>query len=232
MFIESRDFYETETAFLSKILDLNDIDLSKGKLVVKAHEKEIYCLTDKLILAKVHRENDGVYPFSKVDFLSHKLQEIIFPQFVPKIYFALFDNEVAPLFILERIKLDKLHIAYNIQRQNFHKSNGRKFYYDNKFLKLEEKDNIDELAKLHSQKVDIMQKEYLYLMNKYGVAFDHSHVNITWKDNNIPVSLEVHKCRRDYLFNLSICKKYINSLDINNSKVEALIIINRIEQLL
>jgi hypothetical protein len=232
LFIECRDFYETETAFLSKSFGLDDIDLTKGKLAVKAHEKEIYCLTDKLILAKVHRDNEGVYPFSKVDFLSHKLQEIIFPKFVPKIYIALFDNEDTPLFILERIKLDKLHMAYNIKRQNFHKSNGRKFYYDTEFLKLEEKDDIDELARLHSEKTDKMQKEYSYLIGKYGLAFDHSHVNITWKNADTPVSLEVHKCRRDYLFNLSKCKEYLNSLENSGTKEEALVIINCIEQLL
>lgn len=232
MFIECQDFYETEKAFLSKSINLDDIDFHNAKLVVKAHEKEIYCLLNELILANVHRDNDGIYPFSKVDFLSHKLQEIVFPQFVPKIHFALFGNLDTPAFILERIKLDKLHIAYNIQRQNFHKSNGRKFYYDTEFLKLEGNDDIDKLSRLHFEKIDKMQKEYSYLINKYGIAFDHSHVNITWKGDGTPVSLEVHKCRRDYLFNLSKCKEYINSLDNGNTKEEALVIINRIEQLL
>ncbi|MBB6697571.1 hypothetical protein [Clostridium algidicarnis] len=233
MFIECSDFYETETSFLSKSLNLDEIDLSKGKLAVKAHEKEIYCLSNELILAKVHRDNDGVYPFSKVDFLSHKLQEIIFPQFVPKIHFALFDNADTPMFVLQRIKLDKLHIAYNVQRQNFHKSNGRNFYYDPDFLKLDENDDIDELAKEHFKKINRMQEEYSYLIDKYGLAFDHSYVNITWKDNDIPISLEVHKCKRDYLFNLNKCKKYFYNLNNNNErKEEALIILNRIEQLL
>ena len=45
--------------------------------------------------------------------------------------------------------------------------------------------------------------------------------------------LEVHKCRRDYLFNLSKCKEYFNKLNTDNEKMEeALIILNQIEQLL
>lgn len=232
MLINCRDFYETKTAFLSKSINIDDIDFDKNELVVRAHEKEIYCLSHKLILVKVHRENQGTYPFSKVDFLSHKLQEIIFPQFVPKIHLAFFDNPDTPTFILERIKLDKLHMAYNIQRQKVHKSNGRNFYYSPNFLKLAEEDNIEELAEEHFERVSRMQKEYSYLIDKYGLAFDHSQVNITWKDNDIPVSLEVHKCRRDYLFNLDKCKDYIHNLMDSKEKEDTLIIINRIEELL
>lgn len=231
MFINCRDFYETEKALLSKNINI-DTDLSEAKLVVKAHEKEIYCLPNELILAKVHRDNDGGYPFSKVDFLSHKLQEIIFPQFVPKIHVALFDNPDTPVFILQRIKLDKYHIAYNRQRQDFHQSNGRKFYYDTDFLKIDENEDIFELSRIHFEKVNKMQKEYSYLIDKYGLAFDHSPVNITWKNDNVPVSIEVHKCRRDYLFNLDQCKNYLKGLDHSKDKEDALIIINRIEELL
>ena len=232
LLIECRDFFETESAFLSKEISLSNIDITKGNLVVKAHEKEIYCLNDKLILAKVHRDNDGIYPFSKVDFLSHKLQEIIFPQFVPKIYFALFDNEDTPCFVLERIKLDKLHIAYNIKRQEFHKTNGSHYYYDPEFLNLDKNNNIEELSEEHFKKVNKIQKDYSYFIYKYGLAFDHSHVNITWKHNNIPVSLEVHKCRREYLFNLNKCKEYIDNISASSLKTEAKIILNRIEELL
>ena len=167
-----------------------------------------------------------------MDFLSHKLQEIIFPQFIPKIHFALFDNPDTPAFILERIKLDKLHIAFNIQRQDFHQSNGRKFYYDAEFLQLDENDDISELARMHYDKINKMQMEYSYLIDKYGLAFDHSHVNITWKNDNVPVSLEVHKCRRDYLFNMDKCKSYIDSIDNSEDKEDALIITKRIEELL
>ncbi len=123
-------------------------------------------------------------------------------------------------------------MAYNIQRQKFHRSNGRNFYYSPSFFKLYEEDNIDGLAKEHFKKVSKMQKEYSYLMDKYGLAFDHSQVNITWKDNDIPVSLEVHKCRRDYLFNLEKCKDYIHNLKESKEKEDALIIMNRIEELL
>ena len=119
MLIECSDFYETETSFLSKNLNYHDLELTKAKLVVKAFEKEISTLYNDLIIAKIHRDNNCSYPFSKVDFLSHKLQEIIYPQCVPKIHFGIFDNNEEPMFILERVPLDKLHIAYNIKRQKY-----------------------------------------------------------------------------------------------------------------
>ncbi len=161
MFIECMDFYETDTGLLPKSLDLNKIDLSSGKLVVKAHEKEIYLISNHLVMAKVHRDNQGVYPFSKIDFLSHKLQEIIFPQHVPKIHLALFESKDSPIFLLERINLDKLHIAYNLQRQIYHKSCGMDYYYDPEFLKLDENDDIDALERMHSEKVEECREIFL-----------------------------------------------------------------------
>lgn len=129
--------------------------------------------------------------------------------------------------------MDKLHIAYNIQRQIFHKANGRKFFFDKDFLRLDENDDIDELARTHAEKVDKMQRRYSCLLDKYGIAFDYSHVNIAWNDNDTPIALEVHKCRREYLFNFTKCKEYFNNLNADNPKrEEGIYILNRIGQLL
>lgn len=232
MLLDCSDFYETETSFLSKNLNYHDLELGKAQLVVKGFEKEISTLYNDLIIARVHRDNNCSYPFSKVDFLSHKLQEIIYPQCVPKIHFGIFDNKEEPMFILERVPLDKLHIAYNIKRQKYYQDNSKNYYFNSDFFTLSANDDIDRLAKEHNIKVTNMQHEYDNFVNKYGIAFDHSHVNITW-NNNIPISVEVHKCRRDYLFNFNNCFNYINSLPQDKElKKEALTILNRIEELL
>jgi hypothetical protein len=213
MLIKCRDFYETEDGFMSSSININEIDFSQRKLVVKAHEKEIYTLMDNYILAVIHRDNDGTYNFSKVDFLTHKLQEIIFPQFVPKIHFAFFEEVDTPSYVLERVGLDKLHIAHNVSRQKHHQDSGMAYYYDPEFLTLDENDDINALSKEHVDKIEVMQNKYMYLIDKYGIAFDHSSVNITWDVNGDPISLEVHKARRDYLFNYENCKYYFESLD-------------------
>ena len=232
MLLECKDFYETETSFLSKELNYRDLELNKAKLVIKAHEKEISTLYNNLIIAKIHRDNNCSYPFSKVDFLSHKLQEIIYPHCVPKIYFGIFDNQENPYFVLERVPLDKLHKAYNIKRQKYHQANEKTYYFEEDFFALSPNDNIDELAKEHNIKVTNMQHEYADFVNKYGIAFDHSHANITWNED-IPVSLEVHKCRRDYLFNYDNCLRYIEGLPNDKEhKKDALAIIYRIAELL
>jgi hypothetical protein len=88
------------------------------------------------------------------------------------------------------------------------------------------------LAAAHVLKVELMQKEYSYLIEQYGLAFDHSPVNITWEGNGFPVSLEVHKYRRAYLFQFDRCKEYLNSLKACKEKEEGILIISRIEQLL
>jgi len=232
MFIECEEFYETENAFLSKVVSLENINFSNKKLVVKAHEKEIYTLSNSLIEAVIHRDNSGEYPFSKVDFLSHKLQEIVFPEYVPKIYFGFFNNKSKPSFILERIALDNCHKAYNIKRQRHHIKNKKDYYFDEIFFKIEKENTIDALAEEHFTKVNKIQKDCEYFIDEYGIAFDHSHVNIAWKKNGEPISLEVHKCRRDYLFNYRKCFKYIDSMDNSKSREEGLRILKRIKQLI
>lgn len=76
-----------------------------------------------------------------------------------------------------------------------------------------------------------MQRNFSYLLDKYGIAFDHSGVNITWREHDIPVSVEVHKCRRDYLFNFNKCEDFFRSLDDDKMNKDALVIIDRIRQL-
>lgn len=233
MLINCMDFYETENAFLSNIVDIKKLDFANRKLVVKAHEKEIYYLNDNIMQAVIHRDNDGLYPFSKVDFLSHKLQELIFPQHMPKVYCADFSNQYLPYFIIQKIKLDKFHIACNIQKQLIHQHEGKKYYFSSDFLSLDNSYNINKLANEHYDRITSMQSKYEHLLSKYGIAFDHSSVNIVWGNDKTPISLEIHKCRRDYLFSYDICYKYFNRLNLNNSiKNNGLRILKRIKVLL
>ena len=177
-------------------------------------------LNDNLIIAKIHRDNDGVYPFSKMDFLSHKIQELVYPDFVPKIYAADFTEKAMPIYVIEKIPLDKRHIAFNILRQKHHQEEGRNYKYNPEFLKIDSNEDIETLAKQHIQMVDTMKNEVCNnLLSEKGIAFDYSYVNITWR-NNLPVSLEVHKHARDYLFNYDKCLEYFKKKYPNTEQKE------------
>ena len=226
-------FYETENSFNGTEIDY--ISLAKSNmnnLLVKAHEKEIYLLNDNVIVAKIHRDNDGVYPFSKLDFLSHKIQELVYPNLVPKIYAADFTEEETPMYIVEKIPLEKYHIAYNIWRQKDNQQKRLDYKYNPDFLKINSNEDIETLAKRHIQMVDIMKNElYSNLLLEKGIAFDYSYVNITWR-NNLPVALEVHKCQRDYLFNYDKCLEYFKEKHPDTEQREnGLRILERINEL-
>jgi len=217
-------FYETENGFNDITTDY--ISLAKAKanrknLLVKAHEKEIYSLNlnNNVIIAKIHRDNKGVYPFSKLDFLSHKIQELVYPNLVPKIYAADFTEKSTPMYIVEKIPLEKYHIAYNIWRQQDNRQKGLDYKYNPDFLKINSNEDIETLAKRHIQMVDVMKDEYGDLLLEKGIAFDYSYVNITWR-NNLPVALEVHKCQRDYLFNYDKCMEYFKEKYPNTEQKE------------
>jgi len=219
------DFIEVEDGFVSKDKTVTKIDFSQLKLLVKAYEKEIYDLTDNLILAKPHADNEGNYPYSKIDYLTHKLLELIFPDNVPKLFEAKFNGQT--YIVIEKIDLDPLHKAYNIWRQEVHKKEGLKYDYDNSFLKVD--DDITTLCKMHTEKVNQLQERHQNNLETYGITFDHSHVNVTWRDSGF-VALELHKFQRDYLFNYDKCHNYFSQLkDVRREK--GLEILRRIKEL-
>ncbi|MBI9011396.1 MAG: hypothetical protein JEZ08_04140 [Clostridiales bacterium] len=229
MLKDIHDFYEVSDGFESKYTTL-DCNFSSLECLVKAHEKEIYNYSDELIVAKIHRDNKGDYPFSKLDFLSHKLLELVYPKNVPKLMAASFENQDLPYYILEKIQLDELHKAYNISRQRVHQNSGECYNYSSSFLDVD-KDNVERLAEEHFQKVNHMQIKYADNLKTYGITFDHSQVNITWR-KDIPIALEVHKCQRDYLFDYKRCFEYFNGLSITDDRRnKGLDLLNRIQEL-
>jgi hypothetical protein len=225
-------FYETQYCFNDLKIDyIKQFKTKSKKLLVKAHEKEIYEFDEKIIAAKIHRDNDGVYPFSKLDFLSHKIQELLYREVVPKLYAADFTDANAPVYFVERITLDGYHKAYNITRQIANKSKGLDYKYDKCFFEIGESDNIYELADKHIEMADEMKVKYSHFFDYYGITFDYSNVNIAWKDGN-PVSLEVHKCQRDYLFHYDKCLFYFkNNCKDNYTKEIGLALLRRIDEL-
>jgi len=165
-----------------------------------------------------------------MDFLSHKLLEMIFPQNVPKLFAASFEDESKPFFILEKIDVDPLHKAYNVSRQRVHQKKGLSYTYDKDFLSVEN-EKIEGLTKLPFEKVEQLKIDYKSNLNDYGLTFDHSQVNITWCDNQ-PIALELHKCPSDYLFDYNTCKKYFNSLNETNTiKEKGIEILRRMAEL-
>lgn len=217
--------HEDECSIRLADFEIQDVDFNCLELLVKAHEKEIYDYGD-YIIARTHHDNDGDYPFSKLDFLTHKLQELIYPDNVPKIYAGYFGEDT--YYVLEKVVLDPRHKAYNISRQQVHKNEGLDYDYSDKFLDTP-KDDVERLMKEHYEMVLNMQKKHAHNLTTYGITFDHSHVNITWKDH-LPVALEVHKCQRSYLFDRVTCREYItNKMVINRDK--ALYLIDRIDEL-
>jgi len=225
-------FYETESCFNDVHADyLKNAGTENKKLLVKAHEKEIYEYGDHLVIAKIHRDNNCTYPFSKMDFLSHKIQELLYPENIPKIYAADFTDSDKPVFVIERIKLDKFHTAFNIVRQRHHQNEGLDYQYDRDFLSVDPSEDIEILASRHMQMVDEMKKSYENLLPEKGIAFDYSYVNIAWR-NQQPVALEVHKSQRGYLFCPEICYHYFDKVHQNQDEKEiAMKILKRIEQL-
>lgn len=215
--------YEDEYSIALSDFVMEDIDFTRLELLVKAHEKEIYDYGD-YIIAKPHQDNGGRYPFSKLDFLSHKLQELIYPEHVPKIYAGYFGDET--YYVLEKIMLDSRHKAYNIFRQQVHQKEGLQYDYSDRFL--DTPSDAKKLIEEHHKMVLDMQKQHAHNLSTYGITFDHSHVNITWRENQ-PVALEVHKCQRAYLFDRKKCRAYIVQMTINKDK--ALDLIDRIDAL-
>ena len=216
------DFIETVNGF--EATDIKFENISFDHLLVKAHEKEIYDFGD-YIIAKPHNDNERDYEFSKVDFLSHKLLELIYGKHVPKLYAASFADDT--YFILEKLQLDPLHKAYNVFRQGVHKKEGLDYKYDPQFLAV---DNVMTLVEEHRVKVDDIQEQFKRNLEIKGITFDHSHVNITWR-NDEPVFLEVHKGRKDYLFDYDRCFRYVETLE-NDRRELGLLLLNRIKVLL
>ncbi len=228
-----RGFYETETGF-NPLNTSNHIDWNTDskKLLVKAHERYVYDYSDKLIMTKIHRDNGGDYCFSKLDFLSHKLQEIVFPKMTPIVYAANFSDEVCPSFLIEKIQLDELHKAYNILHQKEHIRKGQDYFYCNHFFDIEESEPLNDKAQKHIDKIKEVQLQFANSINKYGIAFDHAFVNMTWRAE-VPIALEMHKCLRKYLFDYEKALFYFGNYHINKEEVkDALIILARIKELL
>jgi len=231
MYLETQDFTETEDSFKSCLLK-NERELIEQRVfLVKAHEKNIYSLPNDLILAEIHRDNDGRYNFTKLDFLSHCLLKLVFPKNVPKLFFADFSNQRCPYFILERVELDIGHICYNVSRQIVHKRNGRDFRFIKRFFNVAKDIDIDVEAKEHVRKVKQLQELRSNDINEYGITIDHSYVNITFPHGSEFVSLEVHKCNADYLFDIEKFTEYAKSIPSQKTKREAMIILDRIKEI-
>ncbi len=227
-----RGFYETETGFYPINPSIHiDWNTNSKKLLVKAHEKYVYEYNNEMIMTKIHRDNGGEYCFSKLDFLSHKLQEIVFPKMTPVVYAADFSDEIYPSFLIEKIQLDELHKAYNILHQKEHIGKGQDYFYSKDFFDTAESENLNEKAQKHIEGIKKVQLQFADSINKYGIAFDYAFVNMTWRDE-VPVALEMHKCLRKYLFNYEKAGYYFSNChqNIEESK-DALIILARIKEL-
>jgi hypothetical protein len=226
-----KGFCETEIGFIPSNCSM-DIDWTADskKLLVKAHERYVYEYNEQLIMTKIHRDNDGKYPFSKLDFLSHKLQEIVFPQITPRLYAANFSDKICPSFLIEKIQLDELHKAYNIIHQKENIIKGKDYYYNEDFFNTDESEILNNKAQEHIKKVKEIQLQFADSINKYGIAFDHAFVNMTWR-GEIPVAIEMHKCLRKYLFDYEMATYYFNNFHENKEESrDAFIILSRIKE--
>ena len=229
MIVNCRGFNEIKDGFISDEYRNIDWRTDNKKLLVKSKERYVYEYNDNLVMTKIHRDNGGGYRFTKQDFLSHKLQEIVFPQISPKVYAADFSNNDCPAFLIERIKLDDGHKAYNILHHQMHKSQGKSYAYNQSFFEVGA--NINELSDKHIQFCETVRAEYADSLVKYGIAFDHTTVNMA-QVNGIPVAIEIHKCHRTYLFDYNRCCEYFANEHKNTVEVaEAFNILKRINEL-
>lgn len=87
-----------------------------------------------------------------------------------------------------------------------HQEEGHDYRYDPSYLDTS-LDELEMLCQQHKEKVDAMQEANKNNLNDFGITFDHSYVNITWRKQDF-VALEVHKGRKDYLFNYEKCLDY------------------------
>lgn len=227
-----RGFYEIETGFIPSNSSIHiDWDTDSKKLLVKAHERYVYDYNDEMIMTKIHRDNGGEYCFSKLDFLSHKLQEIVFPKMTPVVFAANFSDRICPSFLIEKIQLDELHKAYNMLHQKEHSERGQDYFYSKDFFGIAEDEALNEKAQKHIEKIKDVQLQYADSINKYGVAFDHAFVNMTWRAG-VPIALEMHKCLRKYLLNYEKAVYYFRNCHQNQEETkDALIILARIREL-
>jgi len=224
-----RGFSEVENGFISNQYLNIDWKTDNKILLVKAHERYVYEYNENLIMTNIHRDNGGVYYFSKQDFLSHKLQEIIFPHITPKLYAANFSDKDCPMFLIQRISLDAGHKAYNILHQQMHINKGDNYEFKSSYFDVSE--SIEELSEKHKIFCEKTKAEYADSIIKYGIAFDLATVNLT-QINGIPIAVEMHKCRRPYLFNYNRCFEYFSNEHRNAQETkDALCILLRMKEL-
>jgi len=206
-----------------------DWETSNKTLLVKAHEKYVFEYSEDLIMTKIHRDNCGTYPFSKLDFLSHKLQEIVFPSISPVLYAADFSDAEHPAFLIQRISLDEGHKAYNRIHQQEHKNKGDDYRFKHDFFNISSDEA--ELADKHKKFCEKVLEKYSDSLSKYGIAFDIASVNLTQNDG-MPIAVEMHKCRRPYLFNYRRCVDYFKHEHQDKNEVdEAMNILHRIYEI-
>ncbi|MDD4125644.1 MAG: hypothetical protein PHW77_07985 [Eubacteriales bacterium] len=229
MIADCRGFNEVKDGFISRDYPCVDWNTNNKKLLVKAHERYVFEYNDDLVMTKIHRDNGGIYNFSKQDFLSHKLQEIVFPHISPKLFAADFSDNECPAFLIERITLDEGHKAYNVLHQQMHIQKGDSYEYNRSFFDIS--GNIYDLFEKHKMFCEKTKAEYADSLVKYGIAFDIAAVNLALV-NGMPAAVEMHKCRRPYLFDYKRCCEYFINEHKNACEVEeALCILTRIKEL-
>jgi hypothetical protein len=233
LLINCAGIVETETGFRCEG-PTGPVDWSTDArpLLVQAHEKAVYLYNETMVLTKVHRQNGGDYPFSKLDFLTHKLQEIVFPGMCPTLFGADFTDGECPCFLLEKIPLDDCHKAYNILHQEQNSAEGRNYSYDKRFFSLSQEADLQQKARQHLEFVKTVQQTYSNSLSRYGIAFDHAAVNMTQR-NGLPIAIEMHKCLRPYLFNYERCRRYFTvEHPCADESSTALLLLGRIGELL
>ena len=227
---ELSDFYETADEFVSKEAQLSPQEMGSKEFMVKAHEKTVYALSPVLILAQVHRDNGGTYPFSKADFLSHKITEVLFPGMVPQIYAGNFARPDTPYFVLQRIALDPLHMAFNMARQQHYRAQGLDFRLNAHLLSVEAQ-QVEVLATEHWRRCAQIHQQSGECLKAYGIEFDNCAVNISWTPQGTPIFLEVHKARRDYLLDRSRLRRYLEQeREKSAEQMRALTLLNRLDE--
>lgn len=168
MIEDCRGFYETDTGFYPSDSSVHiNWNTDTKRILVKAHERYVYDYNDEMIMTKIHRDNGGEYYFSKLDFLSHKLQEIIFPKMTPVVYAANFVDKICPSFLIEKIQLDELHKAYNILHQKENIKKGKDYFYSKDFFNNAESEILNEKAQKHIEKIKEVQKQFADSIGKY-----------------------------------------------------------------
>ena len=199
------DFIEVDNDFIN--VGLNPL-IGDFKPFTFGHEKEIHDAGDVLVCI-VDRP---IGTYSPLEFISHRIAEIIFPGQLPHLYQAIFKTN--PIFMTEKIPLDIGHICFNY---NLYKPKEFTGMYSE--IKNFSQGTINQLAKQHE--IRVLQALGNREFDEQGIKLTNNEQDITFDDEGIPIHLEILRATPNY-FNIEAVKDYVLRTDFSPMKTDAL----------